>query len=331
MLKIKNTTKAFTIIEAIVTIVIFTLAMGAVMGGILMLYKTQDFTFQQAIAINDARKGIETMIKEIREARQGDDGSYPIEYAGDKEFIFYSDIDKDGATERVRYFLGNINSGSQVKECVTFVSGGSCSVTFSNFLSGTLQSAEVTVSVEGDFGAGNEYADIYADGTSLGNVCKSGCSDCAGAWQGTTVFDVTSEAQDGSIQFTADASNRVNAFCDWQDPNHSMKARFELKWTEVLSGGQSVFKKGVIEPTGQPVQYSLDQEVVTVITPYVRNTPPIFHYYDAAGQELLDLPARLKDTKRMRVYLVVNVNPNRPPKDFELQSGVELRNLKYLE
>ncbi len=30
----------------------------------------------------------------------------------------------------------------------------------------------------------------------------------------------------------------------------------------------------------------------------------------------------------MKVYLVVNVDPNRPPQDFELESFVQLRNLK---
>lgn len=321
----------FTLIETLISIVVFTLALGAVMGGIWMLYRTQSYTWQQSVAVDEARKGVETMVREIREAKQGDDGSYPIELAADKEFIFYSDIDKDGAVERVRYFLGNTNSGLQSQECVTYVSGGSCSVTFSGFLSGALQSAQVTVSVEGDFGAGNEYADISADGISLGAVCQGGCSDCAASWQGTRTFDVTSLAQDGSIQFTADASNRVNNFCDWQEPNHAMKARFEFSWTETLASGSSEFKKGVINPTAPPVSYPLDQEVVTVLSSYVRNSPPIFHYYDENGQELIDLPARLKDTKLMKIYLVVNVDPNRPPQDFELESQVYLRNLKILQ
>lgn len=321
----------FTIIETLISIVVFTLALGAVMGGIWMLYRTQSYTWQQSVAVDEARKGVETMVREIREAKQGDDGSYPIELAADKEFIFYSDIDKDGAVERVRYFLGNTNSGLQSQECVSYVSGGSCSVTFSGFLSGALQSAQVTVSVEGDFGAGNEYADISADGISLGTVCKSGCSDCAASWQGTRTFDVTSLAQDGSIQFTADASNRVNNFCDWQEPNHAMKARFEFSWTETLASGSSEFKKGVINPTAPPISYPSDQEVVTVLSSYVRNSPPIFHYYDENGQELVDLPARLKDTKLMKIYLVVNVDPNRPPQDFELESQVYLRNLKMLQ
>ena len=152
--------KGFTLIETIVTIVIFALAMGAVSGFIVMGYRTQSYTWQQSVAIGEARRGIETMVKEIREARGGDDGSYIIEKAEDFQFIFYSDIDDDGKTERVRYF------------------------------------------VEG-----------------------------------------------------------------------------------------SDFKKGVIDPTGWPIKYPKENEVVTILSQYVRNQPPIFRYYDGDGQPIVELPA----------------------------------------
>jgi type II secretory pathway pseudopilin PulG len=287
--------KSFTIIETLVTVLVFGLMMGVISGLIIMAYKSHGYSIQQSIAINEARKGIKTMVKEIREAKPGDDGSYPIEKAEDKEFIFYSDIDKDGATEKVRYFLGSVSSGSQTQECVSFQDGGFCNVNFSNFLSGgTLESAQVTVSVEGDFGQGSEYAEIFTDGSfKLGNICQSGCSDCAGDWQGTTVFNVTAQATDDDIGFAADARSSVDDICDWIDEDHSMKVRFELSWTESI-----------------------------------RNNPPIFTYFNGNNQEITERPARLQDTKVMELYLVINVNPKRAPQDFELTSSVQLRNLK---
>lgn len=320
--------KGFTLIETIVTISIFALMMGAVSGFIIMAYRTHSYTWQQSTAINEARKGIETMVKEIREARPGDNGSYPIILAQDKEFIFYSDIDKDGETERVRYFLGSVGSGTQTKECVTYADGGSCSVSFSDFLAGFLVSASVKISIEGDFGSSQEYAEVYAEGAYLDRVCRTGCSDCAANWQGDETFDVTVQAGDNSIQFTADATSQVNDICDWQQPNHAMKARFEFSWTEDTSGGETEFKKGVINPTVSPIEYPSDQEEVSVLSSYVRNAPPIFRYFNENGDELINLPARLKDTKVMEVYLIVNVNPNRTPNNFELKSAVQLRNLK---
>mgnify|MGYP000091241680 CR=1 FL=1 len=189
--------RGFTLIEAITTIAILIFVVAAVSALIIYTYRSQSYSFQQSSAINEARKGIETMVREIREARPGDDGSYIIEKADDFEFIFYSDIDKDEATERVRYFI---------------------------------------------------------DGTN--------------------------------------------------------------------------FKKGVIEPVGWPISYPADEERITILSEYVRNSPPIFRYFDGDGNEIIEVPARLKDTKMMQVYLVINVNPNRAPQDFVLESNVQIRNLK---
>ena len=320
--------RGFTLIESLVTVVVFTLATIALMGFISLGYKVYGYTKEQSIAINEARKGIEIMVKEIRQARQGDNGSYAIEKADDKEFVFYSDIDGDGKTEKVRYFLGITDSGTLTKECVSFSQGGTCGVSFSGFLTGTLKSAQIQISIEGDLGASNEYADISLDGRNLGAFCKSQCTDCAGTWQGTATFDVTNDANDGFLGFLADASNRVDASCNWQNPNHSMKARFELSWTEEVIGSGHQFKKGVIKPIGAPPTYPPAQEEITILSSYVRNTPPIFQYFDVNNEEINILPARLKDTKLMKVYLVINSNPERPPQDFGLESFVQLRNLK---
>lgn len=326
--------KSFTLIETIVTIAVFVIIMGAVFASVLMLYRTHSYAWQQSLAIDEARRGIKIMVKEVREAKPGDDGSYLIEKAGDKEFIFYSDIDKDGDTERVRYFLASTDSGDQTKECVVFSTGASCSVVFDDFLLGTLTSAQVKVSVEGDFGWNDqEYAEIYADGVFLEDICRTGCSDCAGDWQGSTTFDITEQALDGSIQFLADASSRVDAFCNWQEPNHSMKVKFEFSWEQEISDADSEFKKGVINPTSFPAEYPLDQEELSTISYYVRNAPPIFEYFyfdEELNQfiKIEDYPAKLIDTKLIKLLLIINVDPNRSPQNLELESSVQLRNLK---
>jgi prepilin-type N-terminal cleavage/methylation domain-containing protein len=321
--------RGFTLIETLIAVFIFTLAMGAATGFIVVFYRTHSYASQQVTAIEEARRGIETMVKETRAARTGDNGAYPVERADDKQFIFYSDIDNDGQTERIRYFLSTINSGSQAKECTVTSQGGACNVSFSNFLTGTLKSALVSLSVMGDLDASDEYVAISADGTTLmSQLCQFGCLHCSGSYEGTTTFDVTSQASDNSIQFTADGSSSVHRQCPVTSPNYSIKARFELSWTEEVSGVGTELKKGVIEPTGDPVQYPSSQEKISIITRYVRNAPPIFKYFDSNGEEITSVPARLADTKLMKVYLVVNVDPNRPPKDFELESFVQLRNLK---
>jgi prepilin-type N-terminal cleavage/methylation domain-containing protein len=328
-MKISNFKTGFTLIEVLVTMAIFVLAMGAITGFAITSYRSQAYTFQQSTAINEAKRGIETMVKEIREAKIGDDGSYIIEKAEDYEIIFYSDIDKDGDTERIRYFI--YESSSLIDDCVTYSSGGSCDVDFPSFSSQTIESAKVEACVEGDLNGGNEYAEIFADGEYLGTLCQTGCDQCAGVWQGCTTFDVTNQAADGSILFTADGSSAVGSwwggFCDWQEENHSLKARFDLSWTETNTSQNVILKKGVIQPTGYPVEYPPENEEITVLSQYIRNQLPIFRYFDGEGNEL-PAPARLEETKLMRVYLIINVNPERAPQDFELESNVQIRNLK---
>lgn len=316
--------KSFTLIETLMAVAVFVLALGATMAFISSAYKVQGYSWQQATAINEARKGIETMVREIREAKTGQDGSYAVEKAENKEFIFYSDIDRDGDIERVRYFLGSANSGSETRECQTLAKGGSCSVTFSNFLLGILTSAQVKVSVDGDFGLRNrEYAEIFADSQKQGDICQSGCSDCPAAWQGTVVFDVKNQAQDNQLAMMADARSDVDPVCP-----HAMKAKFEFSFNEDLGGLSHEFRKGVVQPVGDPAQYPLDQEQISVLSSYVRNVPPIFEYFDAAGAKITNYPARLKDTKLMKVFLSIDQNPAKDPPAFELESSVQLRNLK---
>jgi prepilin-type N-terminal cleavage/methylation domain-containing protein len=189
-------TRAFTIIETLVVIAVFALAFGAAWAFIALGYKTQGYAWQQSLAIREAQRGVESMVQDIRKAEGGEDGSYIIETAEDFQFIFFSDIDRDGKAERVRYFV---------------------------------------------------------DGTD--------------------------------------------------------------------------FNKGIIEPAGFPAAYNPADEQISTLSDNVRNTPPIFRYFDGDNQEL-PAPARLSDTKLMRVQLVVNVNPNRSPQDFVLESDVQIRNLK---
>jgi len=188
--------KAFSLIESLIIIALLIIILTGISASVSSLYRSYYYTFKQIQAIEEAKRGIETMTKEIREARPGDDGSYIIEKADDYEFIFYADVDKDGATERVRYFI-----------------------------------------------AGSD------------------------------------------------------------------------------------FKKGVIDPTGSPLHYDPNLEEIFILSKYVRNQPPIFHYFDGNMNEL-SAPARLKDTKLIKLYLVINVNPQKPIDDFILETEIQLRNLK---
>ncbi len=324
----------FTLVEMLIAVFVFTLLMAGMAAIIVHLYQAHAFSWQQAQAIDEAQRGVKAMIREIREATVGADGSYPIIKADDSELIFFSDIDNDGLTERVRYFLGGTTSRQATKDCVTFIKGGACSVSFSDFYEGVLEEAQIKVSVEGDLGWHIEYAELSVNGSKLGNLCDGigACNDCAGFWQDAKTFEVTEFAQDNHLTFTADASWWVDPICHWQDPNHSLKAKFELFWTETVTGQERQLKKGVIKPTGSPPEYPSDQEEIIVLSNYVQNKiddpeTKIFTYFDKQGQEITEYPARPEQTKLMGVTVIVNVDPKRAPQDYKLESKVKLRNL----
>lgn len=116
--KIKKT-KGFTIIEMLVVISIFTLIMTAISSSILYFYRSNKIILEQAYAINSARKGIEFMVRDIKETVYSDEGAYPIISMDANSFYFYSDIDRDDSVERVRYFI----DGTNLKKGLTEASG----------------------------------------------------------------------------------------------------------------------------------------------------------------------------------------------------------------
>jgi len=110
---------SFTLIETVAVIAITALVFAAVSWAIVSFYRASGYIIHQAYAVGGARKGIEVMTREIREASYSDTGAYPIVGADSSEFVFYSDIDRDSSIERVRYFL----DGSDFKRGVIKASG----------------------------------------------------------------------------------------------------------------------------------------------------------------------------------------------------------------
>ncbi|MFH1838319.1 MAG: prepilin-type N-terminal cleavage/methylation domain-containing protein [Candidatus Kuenenbacteria bacterium] len=96
--------------------------------------------------------------------------------------------------------------------------------------------------------------------------------------------------------------------------------------------GNNEFKKGATSPSGNPIEYNPANEKITTIAKYISNgNDPIFYYYDenynGTGSSLTN-PINVTKAKLIKILLKVNVNPNRPPSDFVLESQVNLRNLK---
>lgn len=97
--------RGVTILEVIMATAIFVIGVGVLYYFITQGVRVESFSLDQSSAIAEARRGIETMSREIREIQIADNGAYPVIEADNQQFIFYGDIDKDDSVERVRYFL----------------------------------------------------------------------------------------------------------------------------------------------------------------------------------------------------------------------------------
>lgn len=109
----------FSAIEMIVTIALFAVTMLALIAFILMFYRGNNFAIEQAFAVESARKGVEQMVRDIREVSFSDSGAYPLISMSTTSLAFYSDIDRDQSIERIRFSL----NGTNFEKGVTDASG----------------------------------------------------------------------------------------------------------------------------------------------------------------------------------------------------------------
>ena len=92
------------------------------------------------------------------------------------------------------------------------------------------------------------------------------------------------------------------------------------------------FKKGVVEPTGQPYTYNLSAEQLRIVADNVINgTSSVFSFYDnsyTGTSSALSLPTDISKIKLIKINLGLDPNPNRPLEAMWITSQVMLRNFK---
>lgn len=98
-------TRGLTFIEMLVTVAIFAIIMIAITDSVRFFYRANTSSIEQGYQIVSARRGVEFLVRDAREAQQGDDGSFPILSMGSTTLTFFSDTDKDDSVERIRYTL----------------------------------------------------------------------------------------------------------------------------------------------------------------------------------------------------------------------------------
>lgn len=107
MLKYCNSHTGLTLVEMLIALAMFTLLSIVVMNGIQRMYIYNAYTFAQAYQVQNARIGLQTMIRDIREMTFADNGTFPLAVMEANEIGFYSDIDRDDSVEYVEYLYAD--------------------------------------------------------------------------------------------------------------------------------------------------------------------------------------------------------------------------------
>ena len=90
-----------------------------------------------------------------------------------------------------------------------------------------------------------------------------------------------------------------------------------------------ILKKGVIDATGSPPQYLEANEIITTIAQYINNGGnPIFTYYDSNGSLLSSFPSEEDEIRLIHVFLNIDIDPGEIPVKYELETSIQIRNLK---
>lgn len=111
--------RGLTLLETVVWIGLFAFTMGALVSSTLYFYKANRITLNQASAIYSAQRGVNDMVRTIREAAYASDGAFPIVAIAANDFTFYADVDGDPFIEKVRYYL----SGTEIIGSIVDPSG----------------------------------------------------------------------------------------------------------------------------------------------------------------------------------------------------------------
>ncbi len=87
--------------------------------------------------------------------------------------------------------------------------------------------------------------------------------------------------------------------------------------------------KGIIKPSGSPLQYLSTNESTSTVAKYINNqSEAVFTYFDEDGNEITNPSTNKHDIRLIHIFLKIDVNPNNTPPAYNLISDVQIRNLK---
>lgn len=134
-----------------------------------------------------------------------------------------------------------------------------------------------------------------------------------------------SPSSTGSYPISAASSTALTYYSDIDHDGLKEQIRY------FLSG--NILKKGLTEPTGNPLTYlSANEKVSYLIRNVVRNeAKPIFSYYDdsyTGTGPALSNPPNILDIRLIKINVLIDRDPTKAPAAAEFTTQVSIRNLK---
>jgi prepilin-type N-terminal cleavage/methylation domain-containing protein len=104
-MKLPRTEAGMTLVEMLVAISITTIMSGMIVSAIYYFYTYNAYAIAQTSEVDNARRSLARLTRDIREMTYAEDGSFPIVVKEQHLLGFYSDIDYDNSVEYVEYEL----------------------------------------------------------------------------------------------------------------------------------------------------------------------------------------------------------------------------------
>lgn len=93
----------FTMVEMLVVIAIFIIVLFGIVQAIVLFYRYNAYAIAQSGQVDSARRGMSSLIRDIREMTYADDGTFPLKIMKPHKIGFFSDIDRDNSVEYIEY------------------------------------------------------------------------------------------------------------------------------------------------------------------------------------------------------------------------------------
>lgn len=97
--------RGLTLVETVVTVGIVAVITVAIAQSVILFYKANRVAFEESYQIRSAERGLQVLIRDLREATYGDDGAYPLSSIASSSITFYADVDRTNPIEKVTYTL----------------------------------------------------------------------------------------------------------------------------------------------------------------------------------------------------------------------------------